>query len=160
MSSASVRLRERHSVRPAKTPITIPAGTNFVPSHGKLPSNRKQPTARGRVISSWSRSASSPAPASAVAAASSGYTALPYATNGGDSVTASVAPIAHGSGTTRSASRYASTPPSAAIAARKSSTAFAPPSANAGAINAGNPAPCGSLARPSVSFPCRSRYWG
>ncbi len=155
-----MRLRERHSVRAAKTPITIPAGTNFVPSHGSVPSSRKQPNASGRVIRSWSRNASSAAPASAVAALSSGYTAVPYAMNGGESVTASVAPIAHGSGTTRSASRYASTPPSAAIAARKSSTAFAPPSANAGAISAGNPAPCGSCARPSVSFPCRSRYCG
>ena len=93
-------------------------------------------------------------------AASSGYTALPYARNGGDSVTASVAPIAHGSGTTRSASRYASTPPSAAIAAMKSSTAFAPPSAYAGAMIAGKPAPCGSCAWPSVSLPWRSRKYG
>ena len=132
-----MRWRERHSVRAANTPITTPAGTNFVPSHGSVPSRRKQLAAALREMCSCNRNASSAAPTSAVPAASSGYTALPYATKGGETVTASVAPIAHGSGTTRSASRYASTPPSAAIAAIRSSTAFAPPSANMGAISAG-----------------------
>ena len=99
------RLRDRQRARAAATPITAPAGTNFVPSQGSAPSSAKHPNASGRVIRSCSRNASRAAPASAVAAASSGYTALPYAINGGESATANVAPIAHGSGTTRSASR-------------------------------------------------------
>ncbi|MEA2386314.1 MAG: hypothetical protein QOJ22_488 [Thermoleophilaceae bacterium] len=155
-----MRCRARTSARPAKNPITTPAGTNLVPSHGSAPSSAKHTNASGRVTRSSNRRVSSAEPASAVAAGSSGYTALPYARTGGESPTASVAPIAHGSGATRSASRYANTPPSAAIAARKSSTPFAPPSANAGAISAGKPAPCGSCARPSVSSPWRSSRSG
>ena len=67
-----MRWRARHIVRAAKTPITIPGTTNFVPSHGSVPSSRKQPAASGRVIRSWSRSAHNAAPANAVAAANSG----------------------------------------------------------------------------------------
>jgi hypothetical protein len=85
---------------------------------------------------------------------------VPYARSGGLSPAASAAPSAQGSGATRSASRYASASASAAIAARKSSTAFAPPIANAGAINSGNPTPCGSFSRPSVFFPCGLSSYG
>ena len=72
VSRASVRTRARQSVRKAKNPITMPAGTNFVPSHGSVPSRMKQSAASRRVIPSSSRSAKNAAPASAVAATSSG----------------------------------------------------------------------------------------
>jgi hypothetical protein len=127
--TASVRRRARQIERAANTPITTPASTNLVPSQGSVPSRRKHSDASRHVTRVSSRTASRAAPASALAAASSGYTALLYASTGGLSPTASAAPIAHGSGTTRSASRYASAIPAAAIAARNSSTAFAPPSA-------------------------------
>ena len=75
--TASVRRRDRQIERAAKAPITTPAATNFVPSHGSEPSRTKQANASRRDTRSSSRSASSAAPASAAAAASSGYTALP-----------------------------------------------------------------------------------
>ncbi|MEA2406893.1 MAG: hypothetical protein QOE69_1012 [Thermoleophilaceae bacterium] len=75
--TASVLRRARQSERAANAPITTPAGTNFVPSHGSALSSRKQATASLRDTRSCSRSASSAAPASAAAALSSGYTAVP-----------------------------------------------------------------------------------
>jgi hypothetical protein len=75
--TASVRRRARQIERAAKAPITRPAGTNFVPSHGSAPSRRKQSDASRSATRVSSRSASSAAPASAAAAASSGYTADP-----------------------------------------------------------------------------------
>ena len=71
-STASVRCRARQIERAANAPITMPAGTNFVPSHGSAPSRRKHSAASGRVTRAPSRSASSAAPARAVPAASSG----------------------------------------------------------------------------------------
>ena len=70
--SASVPRRARISERSAKAPITIPAGTNFVPSHGSSPSRAKHPNAARRDTLSSSRAASSAAPASAAAAVISG----------------------------------------------------------------------------------------
>ena len=103
--TASTRRRERHSARAATNPTTAPARANFVPSHGSSPSSAKQPKARRREGCTPGPTTSRAAPARAAAAVSSGYTALPYARNGGLSPTARVAPTAQGSGTTRSASR-------------------------------------------------------
>jgi len=75
--TASVRLRARHSVRAAKTPITRPGSANLVPSQGSMPSSAKQPKAARQPGCSSSCRASSAAPASAAPAVSSGYTALP-----------------------------------------------------------------------------------
>jgi hypothetical protein len=75
--TASVRRRATQIDRAANAPITTPAGTNFVPSHGTAPSSRKHSAASGHVTRAHSRTASSVAPASAAAAASSGYTAVP-----------------------------------------------------------------------------------
>ena len=158
--TASVRRRERQMARAAKRPITTPAAANLVPSHGSAPRSTKQRAASPIVTRRASRTASSAAPASAAPAAGSGYTAVPYARSGGLSPTATAAPSAHGSGATRSASRYASATPRAAIAARNSSTAFAPPIANAGAIRSGKPTPCGSFSRPSTARPWGLRSYG
>lgn len=103
--TASVPRRARRSERTASAPIISPASTNLVPSHGSAPSRTKQANASRRRTRSDSRSASSAAPASAAPALSSGYTAVPYAMNGGERPSVAAAPIAHGSGTTRSASR-------------------------------------------------------
>jgi hypothetical protein len=70
--TASVRLRARHRVRAANTPITRPGRANLVPSHGSAPSRAKQPKAERRPGRSSSRTASSAAPASAAPALSSG----------------------------------------------------------------------------------------
>ena len=70
--TASVRLRPRHSVRAANTPITSPGRANLVPSHGSAPSRAKQPKAERQPGRSPSRSASSAAPVSAAPALSSG----------------------------------------------------------------------------------------
>ncbi len=72
-----MRLRARQTERAAKKPITRPAGTNFGPSHGSVPSSAKQPKAARQSGRASSRIASSAAPASATPAAGSGYTALP-----------------------------------------------------------------------------------
>ena len=74
--TASVRRRARNRLRAANRPITIPAGTNLVPSHGNSPSRAKQPNAARREtrLSRWT--ASSAAATSSSAAVSSGYTAV------------------------------------------------------------------------------------
>ncbi len=64
--------RERMIERMAKPAITIPAGTNLVPSQGRAPSRAKQPKAARLDTLSSSRAARSAAPASAAAAVSSG----------------------------------------------------------------------------------------
>jgi hypothetical protein len=74
--TASVRLRPDQIVRTAKAPIMTPAGTNFVPSHGRAPSNTKQSAASIHLTRVHNLTASSAAAASAAAAASSGYTAV------------------------------------------------------------------------------------
>ena len=76
-STARVRCRARQIERAANAPITSPAGTNFVPSHGSAPSRRKHSAASGRDTRVSRRTASSAAPARVVAAESSGYTAVP-----------------------------------------------------------------------------------
>jgi hypothetical protein len=70
--TASVRVRARHSVRVANTPITRPGSANFVPIHGSIPSRAKQPKAARQPGRSSSCRASSAAPASAAPAVSSG----------------------------------------------------------------------------------------
>jgi hypothetical protein len=75
--TASVRLRARHMVRAANTPITTPGRTNLVPSHGSVPRRKKQPNAERQPGLASSRSASSAAPARAAPALAAGYTALP-----------------------------------------------------------------------------------
>jgi hypothetical protein len=75
--TASVRRRARHSVRAANAPITTPAATNLVPSHGMAPRRTKHSAASCHRTRDDSRTASSAEAASAAAAASSGYTAVP-----------------------------------------------------------------------------------
>jgi len=75
--TARVRCRARQIERAANAPITRPAGTNFVPSHGSEPSSRKHSAASGRDTRVSRRTARSAAPTRAVAAESSGYTAVP-----------------------------------------------------------------------------------
>lgn len=70
--TASVRRRARKRARAANSPITTPAGTNFVPSQGSSPSSRKQPNAPRRDTRSASRRAISAAATSNRPAVSSG----------------------------------------------------------------------------------------
>jgi hypothetical protein len=70
--TASVRRRARQIDLAANAPITTPAAANFVPSQGRAPSRRKHSAASRNDTRVSSRTASSVAPASAVAAASSG----------------------------------------------------------------------------------------
>ncbi len=70
--TASVRRRDRNMLRAANTPITMPAGTNLVPSQGSSPSRAKQPNAARRETCWSSRTASRAAPTSSSAAVSSG----------------------------------------------------------------------------------------
>jgi len=75
--TASVRRRARQIARTANAPTTTPAATNFVPSHGSDPRRAKQSAASCHRTRAESRTARSAAPASAAAAGSSGYTAVP-----------------------------------------------------------------------------------
>src|SRR6476620_5564159 len=106
LTSASSPRPARLIERIADQPITTAGGTKARPNHGSDPSRTKQVTAATRDGPSRRRAAQSAAPASAAAATGSGSTAVPCATSGGDTPTASAAYAHQGSGTTRRASRY------------------------------------------------------
>ena len=149
----SSRRRARHRLRPAAKPTTAPAGRYFTPSQGSRPSSANSTNVSRREMRSLWRRVSSRAPARQTPATSSGSTEVACTSTGGDRPTATVAPIAHGSGTTRNASRYARHSASAAIAAMNKEAPVAPPTAKAGAIRIGRPTPVGSSSWPSRRLP-------
>src|SRR3954470_4676862 len=103
---ASTGRRARRRDWNAYRATTAPGMSSFGSSHGSTAISAKHEYALRRGGRGATRKASNAAPHSAAAADSSGYTAVDQPTSGGDSPTASVAPIAQGSGTTRTASRY------------------------------------------------------
>ena len=128
--------------------MTIAGAPNFAPSHGSAATSTAHQKASSSCGRSRTRRASSAAPAMTVPATASGAIVVEAISAGGDRPATSAAPVAQGSGTSRRASPAASTNPTAAIAARNSSTAIGPPSAYAGAMRSGNAIPIGSSKRP------------